>query len=43
MEPGSVKQSTAQYLQNYLLGKKGVEDTVRAYFLAHLDPFRKGL
>mmetsp|Transcript_38218 Transcript_38218/g.75225 ORF Transcript_38218/g.75225 Transcript_38218/m.75225 type:complete len:621 (-) Transcript_38218:80-1942(-) len=34
MEPGAASDiSTAQYVQNWLLGQKGAEDAVRAYFM----------
>lgn len=39
LEPDSQELSKGKYLENWLLGRQGAHDAIRAYFLAQLDPF----
>lgn len=41
LTPDSQELSKGKYLENWLLGRQGADDAIRAYFLAQLDPFVK--
>jgi hypothetical protein len=39
MEPDSSKSGFAEFAQNWLVGKHGVNDSLRVYFVNHLNPY----